>query len=84
MSFAVLSTERNHVGSVNDDIGEKPDIDSTQVPTIPNAGEIESISGDGDIRAWMQCFGSFVLFFNSWGVINTFGRTTLCYPVQQF
>ncbi|RDW62387.1 MFS general substrate transporter-25 [Coleophoma cylindrospora] len=28
---------------------------------------------DGGFIAWLQVFGSFFLFFNSWGIMNTFG-----------
>ena len=31
------------------------------------------ISRDGVSTAWLQCAGAFVLFFNSWGIINTYG-----------
>lgn len=29
---------------------------------------------DGGLTAWLQCVGSFSLFFNSWGIVNTFGK----------
>ncbi|KAI0314322.1 MFS general substrate transporter [Amylostereum chailletii] len=28
---------------------------------------------DGGLVAWLQVVGAFILFFNSWGIINTFG-----------
>lgn len=28
---------------------------------------------DERLIAWIQCAGAFFLFFNSWGVVNTFG-----------
>ncbi|KAI9871970.1 MAG: hypothetical protein M1830_002209 [Pleopsidium flavum] len=28
---------------------------------------------DGGFVAWLQCAGSFSLFFNCWGIVNTFG-----------
>ena len=28
---------------------------------------------DGGLVAWTQCAGSFFLFFNGWGIVNTFG-----------
>ncbi|PNS15737.1 hypothetical protein CAC42_4189 [Sphaceloma murrayae] len=28
---------------------------------------------DGGLQAWLQVLGSFFLFFNHWGIINTFG-----------
>lgn len=29
---------------------------------------------DGGLEAWMQTAGAFVLFLNSWGVVNTYGK----------
>lgn len=29
---------------------------------------------DGGLVAWVQCAGSFFLFFNGFGMINTFGK----------
>ena len=29
---------------------------------------------DGGFTAWLQCAGSFFMFFNCWGVVNSFGR----------
>ncbi len=29
---------------------------------------------DGGFTAWLQCAGSFFMFFNSWGVVNSFGQ----------
>ncbi|KAF2869474.1 major facilitator superfamily domain-containing protein [Massariosphaeria phaeospora] len=31
------------------------------------------IAQDGGAVAWLQCAGAFCLFFNSWGLVNTFG-----------
>ncbi|KAI8624058.1 MFS general substrate transporter [Xylariaceae sp. FL1651] len=28
---------------------------------------------NGGVRAWLQVLGGFMLFFNSWGILNTFG-----------
>ncbi|KAF2426260.1 MFS general substrate transporter [Tothia fuscella] len=41
----------------------KSRIDVNHVASIPNGG----------LHAWMQVVGSFFLFFNTWGIINTFG-----------
>ncbi|GKZ59105.1 hypothetical protein AnigIFM49718_004962 [Aspergillus niger] len=52
---------------------------------VPNSAETEKQSVDedsiplpppppnGGIFAWVQVAGAFFLFFNSWGIINTFG-----------
>ncbi|KAG0651361.1 Aspyridones efflux apdF [Hyphodiscus hymeniophilus] len=36
---------------------------------------------NGGLRAWLQVAGSFFLFFNSWGVVNTFGVFQSYYEV---
>ena len=48
---------------------ESSDVDSVANPDI--------IAGppDGGLLAWTQCVGSFFLFFNSWGLVNTFGES---------
>ena len=28
---------------------------------------------DGGLVAWLQVLGSFMIFFNTWGVVNSFG-----------
>ncbi len=33
-----------------------------------------SLVPDGGLIAWIQCAGSFFLFFNGFGMVNTFGR----------
>lgn len=35
---------------------------------------------DGGFTAWLQCAGSFFMFFNCWGVVNSFGEQALCAP----
>jgi len=39
---------------------------------VPSVNDIKTIP-NGGLRAWMQVLGAFFLFFNSWGIINTFG-----------
>ncbi|TEY24756.1 hypothetical protein BOTCAL_1364g00010 [Botryotinia calthae] len=34
---------------------------------------IETAIPDGGLTAWLQCASSFCLFFNCWGIVNTFG-----------
>ncbi|GAB7351396.1 hypothetical protein MBLNU459_g2073t1 [Dothideomycetes sp. NU459] len=38
----------------------------------PSVNNIKAIP-NGGLRAWLQVLGAFFLFFNSWGIINTFG-----------
>ena len=55
------STEKIALFAVDD---PKPDTEPARNPSgIP----------DGGLVAWTQCAGSFFLFFNGFGIINTFG-----------
>ena len=49
---------------------------STEGKSIPNILPSNSTSEipNGGVVAWIQCAGSFFLFFNCWGVVNTFGK----------
>lgn len=38
----------------------------------PSINNIKSVP-NGGLRAWLQVLGSFFLFWNTWGIINTFG-----------
>ncbi|KAF9884238.1 hypothetical protein FE257_001970 [Aspergillus nanangensis] len=48
----------------------KASIDNTE--SIPNGG-----------RAWVQVLGTFFIFFNTWGVLNTFGAYQTYYETQE-
>jgi hypothetical protein len=51
-----------------------------QVPSSkPSVNNIRSVPNGGTI-AWLQVLASFFLFFNSWGIVNTFGM--LCHTWQ--
>ncbi|KAK5999154.1 MFS-type transporter dbaD [Cladobotryum mycophilum] len=39
----------------------------------PSLAPPVSLPPNGGFAAWLQVLGAFLLFFNSWGVINTFG-----------
>lgn len=40
---------------------------------------------NGGVQAWLQVLSAFFMFFNSWGLVNTFGqsRFVVLRPVQQ-
>ncbi|KAL5422537.1 hypothetical protein PMIN07_012457 [Paraphaeosphaeria minitans] len=47
-------------------------------PSINNAAAIPN----GGATAWLQVVGAFFLFFNSWGIINTFGSYQAYYETS--
>ena len=69
-STAEQNAEGNPLGAVppvNEKEGQKQQQQQQQTP--PNAPTVP----DGGIVAWTQVVGSWVLFFNTFGLINTFG-----------
>lgn len=48
---------------------EKHITNKSAAPSVNNVNAIPN----GGLRAWCQVIASFFLFFNSWGIINTFG-----------
>ncbi|KAJ5106276.1 hypothetical protein N7456_002951 [Penicillium angulare] len=47
--------------------------DEENVTDSPAVKPQDELTFDTGLRAWLQVLGSFFLFFNSWGVINTWG-----------
>jgi hypothetical protein len=44
----------------------------TKTKSVKSVRDVGSIP-NGGLTAWLQVVGAFVLFFNTWGIINTFG-----------
>ena len=65
------STVPSHVDSeAQSDIEEKQDVQKP--PPGPPANWLGDIP-DGGLQAWIQVLCGWVLFFNTWGILNTFG-----------
>jgi len=45
---------------------------SLKKSNVPSVNDLKAIP-NGGTKAWLQVLGAFFLFFNSWGIINTFG-----------
>ncbi|GKZ91604.1 hypothetical protein AnigIFM59636_004241 [Aspergillus niger] len=63
-SISPLSVDPRAVPNSAETEKQSVDEDSTPLPPPPP---------NGGIFAWVQVAGAFFLFFNSWGIINTFG-----------
>ncbi|GLA15336.1 hypothetical protein AnigIFM62618_001856 [Aspergillus niger] len=63
-SISPLSVDPIAVPNTAETEKQSVDEDSTPLPPPPP---------NGGIIAWVQVAGAFFLFFNSWGIINTFG-----------
>lgn len=46
---------------------------SLKKSNVPSVNDLKAIP-NGGTKAWLQVLGAFFLFFNSWGIINTFGE----------
>ena len=62
-----LSTKHQHarVDSTSEEEATTSEILPSSPPSFP----------DGGFIAWLQCAGSFFMFFNCWGLVNTFGES---------
>ncbi|CDR88150.1 related to MCH4-monocarboxylate transporter [Sporisorium scitamineum] len=63
-------------GSVHEKSGAKIDNLSTAPTPVLELGGGNPASGgpvDAGLAAWLQVVASFMLFFNSWGLVNTYG-----------
>ncbi len=65
MTLSAVTSEAAGSPPVKDNVYVKQD-----APPTSTASEIP----DGGFVAWLQCAGSFFLFFNCWGIVNTFGE----------
>ena len=63
----MASTELNPSESSTEEKSNLDVLPSNPTSEIPNGGVV----------AWVQCAGSFILFFNCWGVVNTFGKSII-------
>ncbi|KAL3492932.1 major facilitator superfamily domain-containing protein [Aspergillus germanicus] len=68
MGMNVDTVERSEATSADGQDVEK----TTPLPAQPVEKAPEPTFDTG-LTAWLQVFGSFFLFFNSWGVVNTWG-----------
>ncbi|KAH8820701.1 putative MFS monocarboxylate transporter [Xylogone sp. PMI_703] len=44
----------------------------TPPQTLPSVAQVAA-PPNGGVKAWFQVLGAFMLFFNSWGIVNSFG-----------
>jgi len=56
---------------------EKNGISIESNPVAPPPSDIPN----GGFVAWLQCANAFFLFFNSWGIVNTYGNYDLTYLI---
>ncbi|KAL5360115.1 major facilitator superfamily domain-containing protein [Aspergillus floccosus] len=57
-------------GHPDQEATEKPDVQFQEAKSSANDA---SFIPNGGWKAWLQVFGTFFIFFNTWGILNTFG-----------
>ncbi|KAK3702446.1 hypothetical protein LTR37_014912 [Vermiconidia calcicola] len=50
-----------------------PSGDNEEKPAPPSVNQGPGPPPDGGLQAWLQVLAGFCLFFNTWGILNTFG-----------
>ncbi|ORY14791.1 major facilitator superfamily domain-containing protein [Clohesyomyces aquaticus] len=75
--YVLNAEEEKKEGQVTRDPNQLEPVKSKQ-PSVHNAAAIP----DGGLAAWLQVLGAFFLFFNSWGIINTFGSYQTYYETE--
>ncbi|CEL06262.1 Putative Monocarboxylate transporter [Aspergillus calidoustus] len=68
MGMDVDTVERSEAASA-----DGQDVEKTAPPPAQPVEKVPEPTFDTGLTAWLQVFGSFFLFFNSWGVVNTWG-----------
>ncbi|KAL2853150.1 major facilitator superfamily domain-containing protein [Aspergillus pseudodeflectus] len=68
MGMDVDTVERSEAASA-----DGQDVEKTTPPPAQTVEKVPEPTFDTGLTAWLQVFGSFFLFFNSWGVVNTWG-----------
>ncbi|OCK86333.1 MFS general substrate transporter [Lepidopterella palustris CBS 459.81] len=95
-SASILSAvdEKKEVSSPAESIRSNEPADDELEPGPEDGPELEPVTTkahsvnhigsipNGGLRAWLQVAGSFFLFFNSWGIINTFGSYQTFYETD--
>lgn len=62
--------EKGSQDGFQSDSAESGQAQAVAQPPAPSAA---STPPDGGLKAWLQVLGSFILFFNTWGIVNSFG-----------
>lgn len=57
--------------------------DTRHMATIPDKTEASLPVVDSGLLCWLQVIGSFAMWSNSWGVVNSFGAIPIiCTPIS--
>ncbi|KAF2500643.1 MFS general substrate transporter [Lophium mytilinum] len=73
-------------GKDGEDVAEEPAADleagaGNKATKVHSVTHVDSIP-NGGFQAWLQVAGAFFLFFNSWGILNTFGSYQAYYETE--
>lgn len=70
--------------AAEDDSGPVPATAAELEPVTTKAHSVNHVDSipNGGLIAWLQVLGCFFIFFNSWGIINTFGSYQTFYETE--
>lgn len=80
--------EQSYIDEENDRLDEdaRDAYNGAELETVasskPSVNNIRSVP-NGGLTAWLQVLGSFFLFFNTWGTVNTFVSTSEPFIVEE-
>lgn len=74
---------RDHDHASSDNSSDEKRIGTESKPAPSPAGPPGGPPPDGGLTAWLQVLGSYFLFFNTWGLLNTFGTYQTFYESGQ-
>jgi hypothetical protein len=78
-SDPIVPDEKSETPTLTDATNAKPDNDVAPAPARPAAAggppgaPDGSPAPNGGLWAWLQVVGAFMVLFNTWGILNTFG-----------
>ncbi|KAF2747427.1 MFS general substrate transporter [Sporormia fimetaria CBS 119925] len=74
--------ENDEAGSSDEEEGEQGARNDMERVASRRSGNSISTVPNGGLTAWLQVFGAFFLFINSWGIINTYGAYQTYYETE--
>jgi hypothetical protein len=66
-----IADEEKSIGEESDT--RRPQSPEEVAPAVPKAPPSPGPVPNGGLQAWLQVLGAWILFFNTWGVLNEFG-----------
>jgi MFS family permease len=79
ISHSMSSLESSSESNVQSDIVESPPTANDEEKNVAVSAPSVGPPPNGGLLAWLQVVAAFLAFFNSWGIVNSFGAFQLYY-----